>query len=129
MVIDRDRQSWEISEISEITTLVYQKKYHLALSNPAFEVWLLLHVKDIFEYSTAELEELFENRRVGMRTRLERELVKLCGSYNKAKPDLSHFLPHVDTAIIRAEALVRDPNERWPNYFGTHVFKLVRKLI
>ncbi len=129
MVIDRDRQSLKASEISKIATLVYQKKYNLALSNPAFEVWLLLHVKDVSEYSETDIEELFENRRTGSRSRLERELVYICGSYNKSKPDLSLFLPFVTIAVERAEALVRDPNERWPDYFGTHVHKLVKKLL
>ncbi len=129
MVIDRDKQSWQVSEISEIAQMVSQKKYYLALSNPAFEVWLLLHVKDVNEYSPAEIQELFANSRTGSRTRLERELVRICGSYNKIKPNLGHFLPNVRTAISRAEILVRDPSERWPDYFGTHVFKLVKKLI
>ena len=129
MVIDRDRQSWEVSEISEVAALIYQKNYHLALSNPAFEIWLLLHVKDLSEYTEEEKGELFENKREGSRTRLEKELIKICGSYKKSNPNLSHFLPHVNIAIERAEALVRNPKERWPNYLGTHVFKLVRKLV
>jgi len=130
MVIDRDKQSWEIAEISEIATLVNQKKYNMAMSNPAFEVWLLLHVKDITEYSADELQELFENRRLSQhRTRLDRELTRICGSYNKHSPNLDHYLPTVKTAILRAEALLRDPNERWPNYFGTHVYKIVEKII
>lgn len=130
MVIDRDKQSWKIAEISEVATLVNQKNYNMAMSNPAFEVWLLLHVKDITRYSAGELQELFENRRLRRhRTRLDSELVEICGSYNKYSPNLDHFLPSVETAILRAEALIRDPNERWPDYFGTHVYKIVKKLI
>ena len=129
MVIDRDKQSWEVSEISQVAALIYQKRFHFALSNPAFEIWLLLHVKDLSEYTEDEKRELFENRRVGSRTRLERELIRICGSYNKSNPNLSFFLPYVNTAIERAEALVQNPNERWPNYLGTHVYKLVKKLM
>ena len=130
MVIDRDKQSWDITEISEVATLVYQKRYNLALSNPAFEVWLLLHVKDVSEYSEEELNELYVNRKISRhRTRLDFELAEICGSYNKYSPNLDHYLPTVETAILRAESLIIDPNERWPNHFGTHVHKLVAKLI
>ena len=130
LVIDRDKQSWGIDEISEIARLSIQKKYFLALSNPAFELWLLLHVKDIMEYSNDDLKELFENKRINKhRTRLEKELKSLCGSYKKSHLNLNHFLPHVRLAIKRAENLIKDPNERWPNYLGTHVHKLVKKIL
>jgi len=130
LVIDRDKQSWEIDEISEVARLSVQKKYFLALSNPAFEVWLLLHVKDITEYTDDESNALFENRKINRnRTRLEKELINICGGYNKSNLNLDHYIPHVHLAIRRSENLVRDTDERWPNYLGTHVHKLVKKLL
>lgn len=130
MVIDRDKQSWEIAEISKVASLVSQKKYNLAMSNPAFELWLLLHVKDIGEYSKDEIEKLYENKKNGTtRTKLEKELITICGSYNKKSPNLKHYLPHLKIAITRSEKIVRNPDERWPNYFGTHVHKVVKKIL
>lgn len=130
LVIDRDKQSWGINEISEIARLSLQKNYFLALSNPAFEIWLLLHVKDVTDYTNEEKDELFENKKINRnRTRLEKELITICGSYNKTNLNLAHYIPHVHLAIMRSENLTRDPNERWPNYLGTHVYKLVKKLV
>ncbi len=130
MVIDRDKQSWKIREITKVATLVNQKNYYLAMSNPAFEIWLLLHVKDINQYSSKYLQELYENKKGGShRTRLERELISICGSYNKKTPNLDHYLPHIEIAVKRAEKLIKNQSERWPDYFGTHVFKIVKKIL
>jgi len=43
IVIDRDFKSWTIKELSECLQLCKQKKIKVALSNPCFEIWLLLH--------------------------------------------------------------------------------------
>jgi RloB-like protein len=129
MIIDRDKQSWTQREIAKIARLCIQKGYGFALSNPCFEVWLLLHVADFNNYTAQDQIELFENRKTGNRTRLETELLNICGSYNKANLNASHYLPSVNDAILRAEALVQNANERWPNQFGSHVFKLVRRLM
>ncbi|MCK4560003.1 MAG: RloB domain-containing protein [Calditrichia bacterium] len=130
MVIDRDKQSWTSATISQVARQCYQKNYFLALSNPAFEVWLLLHLKDLTEYTADEIEELFQNRRISKhRTRLERELITICGSYNKNNPNLDHYFPYIRVAVQRGENLIKEPNERWPNYLGTHVCKLVRRIL
>lgn len=94
LVIDRDKQSWEIDEISEIARLSLQKKYSLAVSNPAFELWLLVHVKNLDEYNEAEKNELYENKKINShRTRLEKELINICGSFNKSNISLNHYIP------------------------------------
>jgi hypothetical protein len=130
MVIDRDRQSWTSSNISQVARQCYQKDYFMALSNPAFEVWLLLHVKDITKYAQDEIEELFQNKRINRsRTRLEQELISICGSYNKNNPNLDHYFPYIRQAVRRGEDLMENPSESWPNYLGTHVFKLVKRII
>ncbi len=129
MVIDRDKQSWSAKQIAEIARLCIQKRYGLALSNPCFEIWLLLHVKNINEYSNTIKEELFRNIKIGGRGRIEVELLAICGTYNKSNLNVDDYLPHVNDAILRAEELTRNLNERWPNYLGSHVYKLIRKLI
>ena len=130
MVIDRDKQSWTHAAISQVARQCYQKDYFLALSNPAFEVWLLLHVKDFSEYTRDEIEELFQNKRNrSHRTRLEKELITICGSYNKKNPNLDHYFPYIHSAVQRGKNLMEQPNERWPDYLGTHVWKLVKRII
>jgi hypothetical protein len=129
MVIDRDKQSWTQQQIAEVARLCIQKRYGLALSNPCFEIWLLLHRKDIRDYSAPLRAELLRNQKRGKRTRIEKELIDICGSYNKSNLNIDDFLPYVNDAILRAEAIIVNVNERWPDYLGTHVYKLVRRLM
>lgn len=129
VVIDRDKQSWETGEIADVARQCLQKKYGFGLSNPAIEVWFLLHRKDVSEYAPEEYNALHTNKKTGERTAIERELVRLCGSYNKQQPNMEHYIPHTRTAIERAKALMKDENERWPDYLGTHIFKLVQRLM
>ena len=47
LVIDRDSQSWKLREMAAVARACQQKNYHLAVSNPCFELWLLLHFDDL----------------------------------------------------------------------------------
>ncbi|HFA49072.1 MAG TPA: RloB domain-containing protein [Bacteroidetes bacterium] len=130
ILIDRDSQSWSIKQINEIAKCCFQKKYFLALSNPCFEIWLLLHVKDISEYSGEEKNKIFENKKINKsRTAIEKELLDILGSYNKSNLDVEAFILHVDIAIKRAKKLDISPGARWINDLGTRVHLLVEKLI
>jgi len=128
LVINRDKQSWTLEEIAEVAQVCLQKGYYLALSNPCFELWLLLHIKSLEEYSDDILQEFLENKKVtASRTRLEKELILLLGSYNKSNLDTSPFLGLVQKAIERAKKLDIYPEQRWPNKLGTQV--LVEKIM
>lgn len=130
LLIDRDR--WEITELKQISQLCRQKGYHLAFSNPCFELWLLLHVKDFEEYSEQELDELFQNKKVNKnRNYLEQELITILGSYNKSKLNTEHFisLETIQKAIKQAKTLHNDSDEYWFDYLATRVYVLVEKLI
>lgn len=127
LVIDVDR--WGDAKLSHIGTQCEQKKYALAVSNPCFELWLLLHHKSVADYTEEEQEELLENRSVGSRTRLEAELVEIVGQYNKSNLDSDDYLPHVERAIRNARAADKNPEHRWPNGLGSRVYRLVEKVM
>jgi hypothetical protein len=128
MVVDLDR--WHNRELGSVAAQCIQKNYHLAVSNPCFELWLLLHIKSLDDCTDLELQELAENKRVSdKRTRLEIELVNELGSYNKSNPDTSKFLPSVNVAIDRARELDLHPEHRWPNSLGTRVYLLAESII
>jgi hypothetical protein len=127
VVIDLDR--WRDPKLSEVARLCAQKNYELAVSNPCFELWLLLHLKPLDDYTDVELVDMLENRRVNSkRTWLERELVNVLGSYNKSAIDPTRFLPLVDVAIARARELDVSPEHRWPNTLGTRVYLLAESI-
>jgi hypothetical protein len=126
MVIDVD--TWGEEKLSLMAQECLQKNYLLAVSNPCFEIWLLLHIKSLDDYTQEELRELVENEKINHRTRLEKELVELLGSYNKHNPDTDLFLPFIQTAIDRARSLDTHPEHRWPNALGTRVYLLAEAI-
>jgi hypothetical protein len=128
MVIDRDKQSWKIAEISQVAQQCEQASYGFAMTNPAFEFWLLLHIRDMSTYSAEVQQEFLENGKTGDRTRVEQELVTLLGSYNKSNLNVNHYLPQLTVAVERAEAMDHGGG-RWPNGLGSHVYKLIKRLL
>ena len=60
-VIDVDH--WKSEEISQIAEKCSQKRYRLAVSNPCFEIWLLLHLKSMGEYSEGVHKEFLESKK------------------------------------------------------------------
>lgn len=127
LVIDVDR--WGNQKLSSVSRQCLQKGYQLAVSNPAFEIWLILHIRALDSYSPEGLNELLLNRKENNRTRLERELLALLGSYNKAKPDMEFLCQHVLTAIQNARVADAHPEDRWPNELGTRVYLLAEEIV
>lgn len=130
LVIDRDYQSWEEKEIREVAQLCHQKKYHLALSNPCFELWLLLHLEYFCNYDDEMKQQIFDNKAVtSNRNFIDEELRKHLKGYNKSNLRTEEFIPFIKLAIQQAKALDLTPNDRWLDYLGTRVYQLVEKLI
>ena len=116
LVIDRDR--WEPAMLTEVAQQCSQKGYKLAVSNPCFELWLLLHFavpEQVAHMSARVIEEELRNR--------------LDGSFNKTNYDLARFRTCVEPAIERAESMDTDANQRWPSRAGTRVYLLAQELL
>jgi len=112
-----------------VAQLCAQKGYFLGLSNPCFELWLLLHVASIRDYSTNDRDAFLANKKIqGDRTKLECEIVKILGEYNKANLKPRLFLPGIENAVVQARALDLHPARRWPDYLGTRVYLLVENM-
>ncbi|NBC24972.1 MAG: RloB domain-containing protein [Bacteroidetes bacterium] len=131
MVIDRDYQSWEIEMIKSVAQICHQKKgYYLALSNPAFELWLLLHLVDCTRLTQNEKDDLFRNAKVSKsKTYSKKMLSDLLGGFNEAKYNPAPLVSKVDDAIQNAIKLDVKPRTRWPNYLATRVYKLVQSIL
>lgn len=97
------------------------------MSNPCFELWLILHLEDIEDYSEEDKKNLFENPRLSTHgTWTKYHLRKLMGHYQESDYDPSILLPHVEEAICRAEKLDINPKDRWPQTTGTRVYLLAK---
>ncbi len=132
LIIDRD--DWETIHKLNFDELVEEckkeKNFYLAMSNPCFEIWLVLHLKEISEFTDEEQKLLFENSKVGRKNYIDIVLGQLQGDnrgYNKI-PNPRIFLPLTKTAVERAK-LIDNLNQDYPKSLGTHLYKLIEKLI
>jgi hypothetical protein len=127
LVIDVDR--WREQKLSIVSQQCFQKGYKLAVSNPSFEIWLLLHIRALDAYSADILAEFLANQKVGNRTRLEQELLNELGHYNKTNLDMNFFCQQVYNAVENAQKADVHPEDRWPNSLGTRVYLLAQEIL
>ena len=98
LVVDVDR--WQ--GLPEVARACQQEGFYMAVSNPCFELWLLLHLRSLLdEYTPEQRQEIWENKKVGRkRTRLDKELSDwLIDGYNKSNPRIERFVPFVKKAL------------------------------
>ena len=125
MIIDTDRWRNILEIIQACKTL---KNMFVAVSNPCFEFWLLLHIKNIEEYSQDELALILENKKVtNKKNYVDIKISEILGSYNKTNPKPEQFLPTINLAINQAKKL-DDLEEDYPSKLGSHIYKLIEKI-
>ena len=130
LVVDKDR--WTEAMLSCVATECSQEvAMHMALSNPCFELWLLLHIEDSALLTPEEQKQWIENRRKSkngdpyLKVRLRQKM----GSYHESSYDALTLIAHVEDAIERARALDKNPNDRWPQTLGTRVYLLAESVM
>lgn len=125
LVIDRDR--WHERMLSQVAQLCSQNSHlHFCMSNPCFELWLLLHLEDIREYDESTANELALNKKnkAGV-TWLKKRMRDLLGSYSESSYDAFCLLPNAPKAMSIARELDANPADRWPQSVGTRVYLLM----
>lgn len=129
LVIDRD--DWETIHNIDLVKLAEdcksEKNFFMALSNPCFEMWLILHLKKLEEISAEEKVKIYANAAISAKKHYIDEVLGDGRGYNK-RPNPAVFLPKVKQAIHNAKeiAVMEDP---YPKTLGSDVYKLVEKLI
>ena len=130
LVVDKDR--WTEAMLSRVATECLQEvAMHMALSNPCFELWLLLHIEDATSLRPEEQMLWMENRRKSknadpyLKVRLRQKI----GSYHESSYDTLALIAHVEDAIERARALDKNPADRWPQTLGTRVYLLAESIM
>ena len=126
MVIDRDK--WTDKMLADVARQCMQDRYlHIALSNPCFELWLLLHLEDVTSMNDEEKIKLRENKRESKNGDpwLKKRLRLRMGSYQESNYDTSLLLPHVERARKRAKELDSIKSHRWPQEIGTRVYRII----
>lgn len=121
MIIDRDR--WKLEEWLEKCRL--EKNFFVALTNPCFEFWLLLHH---FEVTDFKEEALLVNKKLNKKKRfIDQYLNKyLEGGYQKNDIQPERFLPYIARAIAQAK---RFAGNDLLTELGSDNYKLLEKLL
>ena len=130
LVVDKDQ--WKDKMLSRVATeCALEVSMHMALSNPCFELWLLLHLEDAASLTPEEHMLWMENRRKSKNTDpyLKVRLRQRMGSYHESVYDAPTLIAHVETAIERARALDKTPADRWPQTLGTRVYLLAESVM
>ncbi len=116
-MLDTDHwlQPDHVNNFIRVCSEAVKKGYRLAHSNPCFEVWLLLHYRDLdanCQFTKCQ------------------EVKDILAQYNGRSIDAAHFsLDATRRAVERAEKLDDSPDARWPQTTGSHVYRLVKKLL
>lgn len=128
LVIDRDR--WHERMLSQVAQLCAQNTHlNFCMSNPCFELWLLLHLEDVRKYDEATAAALASNQKnkAGV-TWLKKRMRDLLGSYSESNYEASRLLPYATVAMEIARDLDVNPIDRWPQTVGTRVYKLMESI-
>lgn len=127
-----DKDHWTEAMLSRVATECMQDvSMHMALSNPCFELWLLLHLVDVASLTPEEQKLWMENRRKSKSSNpyLKVLLRQKMGSYHESAYDVLTLIEHVEVAIERARLLDKNPADRWPQTLGTRVYLLAESVM
>lgn len=129
IVIDKDK--WKDKMLSSVAQYCVQKNnLNFCVSNPCFELWLLLHIEDVALYSKEQWKELEKNRKVNSQdTWLKKRMKDLTEHYHESDYDAAALLSNIKTAIERAKSLDTCLTDRCPQSVGTRVYLLVQSIM
>ena len=105
------------------------KKYNYAISNPFFEIWLLLHHlepnEEDYKYAVTEHHAYEKTNHFKKRLRKDAHAGLVEGKdINKQHYNISK----IKNAISRAERL-HNKEEKWPHNLGSTVYLLINKIV
>ena len=114
LVVDKDR--WPDEHLAELHAWATSRKNHgLALSNPKFEYWLLLHFEEAGGVTTSG--------------DCDRQLDKHLPNYNKHIEPQHFTADRIQGAAARAKKRDTPPCADWPRKPGTTVYRLVERIL
>ena len=134
VIFDRDYRGIEES-LQTIFDLCKKHGIKIVMSNPNFELWLLMHFPNIEQYPAEKLKENKKNLRHQIfedastkKKYLEILVARNTEGYSKGhKIKFERFLPLVDTAIEQAKLFCAD-SQQLVDELGTSVGRLIEEM-
>ncbi len=124
-VVDRDKQNFKPKQYDEFIEKCNSYGYYAYVTNPTFELFLLMHSNKIFEY---EEEELLENKKINKNKRfLEIQLSNIFYC-NKKNINFDKFKNRIKTAIENEKEFSENIYEL-KNKLGSNVGILLNEMI
>ena len=115
LVVDKDQ--WKDEDLEVLYAWSQSDTYtNLAVSNPQFEYWLLLHFED--------------GNKINNKSECLGRLVKHVSNYDKSNIPIGKFtVTRVKCAIKRAKSQDSPPCTKWPVETGTTVYRMVERIL
>ncbi len=125
LIVDRDMHSFTEKQYNYVLETCKKYGFHLCVSNPCFEFWLLLHFDDI---QKIDKEKLLKNEKVSKKhTYVTKELKNRYKSYNKNCYNAEKLILKIDHAI-KNEKLFEQSNDRLINSVGSNIGLLIEMM-
>lgn len=99
LIADRDKQSFKEDQYDYVVKTCNEKGYMFYVSNPCFELWLLMHYDEILDM---DKEKLLTNPKETPKAKkrfLEKQLSILMDGYNKNNLNIEKLIPRIATAV------------------------------
>lgn len=132
VIWDREKVEARKKDILEMIPKCREKNYYIALTNPLFELWLLLHIVDISKY---DKEILFINKwetEAKNRRFIDKELSNiLSDGYNKKEGKFNKNIVTKDNILraLKQEKLFENKLENIIDSLGSNVGDLMQSIL
>lgn len=115
LVVDRDQ--WKVKDLEVLHAWSESDNYkNLAVSNPQFEYWLVLHFED--------------GNRISNKAECLSCLRRHIPNYDKSNLPVSKFTAtRVERAVERAKSKDNPRCDKWPVRTGTTVYRIAEKIL
>lgn len=111
MVVVFDADVFRKKQVQYMELLERARRYNdiVAVTNPAFELFLLLHYENAYEEDICpNTTEILENQKKGKKRFAEWLFWKKSGMNSKGNPAVGNLAEHVDIAIVQEQKLNQD---------------------
>ena len=109
VVFDADIFETKVENYHEIVRIASENGDILAVSNPAFELFLLLHFSEAYnEIIVPNQADILRNQKDGNETFIYKLLLQKCGMNCKKNPKIGELAGQIDIAIEQEQFLNQD---------------------
>lgn len=123
-IIDRDPKNFFPDQFEEFLKKCLESGYYVCISNPTFEVFLLMHSDRVFELDN---DEMLKNEYVTASERFLEKKLKEFFDCKKTKLNFNNFKFNIDKAIINEKSFSEDIRDLKDN-LGSNVGKLIEDM-